>query len=48
MSTLWGNTYCKLLGKEGKECYEKLKKNELNILTIHGLWPSYSSGIIPQ
>ena len=48
MSTLWGPTYCKSLGKEGKECYEKLKKNELNILTIHGLWPSYSSGIIPQ
>ena len=48
MSTLWGPTYCKSLWKERKECYEKLKKNELNILTIHGLWPSYSSGIIPQ
>ena len=32
----------------GEECYKKFKKKELNILTIHGLWPSYKSGLVPQ
>ena len=49
MTVIWGATYCR---EQGKECYKKLKKfkerDELNILTIHGLWPSYGSGIFPQ
>ena len=51
MSFVWGPTFCKQLeidGKEGKECYKKLQNNELNTMIIHGLWPSYTTGIIPQ
>ena len=36
---------CKLYGKR---CYDKLKTKENNRFVIHGLWPSYKSGIIPQ
>ena len=46
--TIWGPTYCRGLGKEGKECYKRLKNMTLNTLTIYGLWPSYTTGIIPQ
>ena len=38
MTLFWPATYCII---HGKECYKKLKKRELNINTIHGLWPSY-------
>ena len=48
LSTIWGPTYCRGLGKEGKECYKRLKNMTLNTLTILGLWPSYTTGIIPQ
>jgi ribonuclease I len=36
---------CKLYGKR---CYDILKTKEYNRFVIHGLWPSYKSGIIPQ
>ena len=42
---LWNPSSCKQIGKE---CYRKLKERELNILMIHGLWPSYKSGKFPQ
>ena len=49
MTVIWPATFCQ---EQGKECYKKLKKlkerDELNILTIHGLWPSYSIGKFPQ
>jgi len=49
LTGLWGPTSCR---EQGKECYKMLKKfkerDELNILTVHGLWPSYASGIFPQ
>ena len=48
LSFLWNPSTCKKKGKEGKECYKKVKEKELNILMIHGLWPSYTSGTIPQ
>ena len=42
MTVLWPATLCR---EQGKECYNKIKKfkerDELNIFTIHGLWPSY-------
>ena len=45
LSTFWNPTICK---EKGKECYKKVKEKELNILMIHGLWPSYESGRFPQ
>ena len=47
LSFLWNPTSCKT---RGKDCYKKLKvkKELLNILMIHGLWPSYISGVVPQ
>ena len=46
LTVIWPNTYCL---EQGKECYIKLKKRkERNILTVHGLWPSYLKGGIPQ
>ena len=30
------------------ECYKELKKKEFYKTNIHGLWPSYKSGIVPQ
>ena len=45
LSLYWPVSYCKMFGEE---CYKKFKKKELNILTIHGLWPSYKSGLVPQ
>ena len=45
LTLYWPVTYCKMFGEE---CYKKFKKRELNILTIHGLWPSYQTGVIPQ
>ena len=41
----YGPTLCKLYGKR---CYDILKTKEYNRFVIHGLWPSYKSGIIPQ
>ena len=46
-SLTYGPTFCKPR-KDSKECYEKLKNKENNRFVIHGLWPSYKSGIIPQ
>ena len=46
MAIAWGPTFCK---EQGEECYKRLReKKELNIFTIHGLWPSYKIGITPQ
>ena len=46
LSLYWPVTYCQIYGEE---CYKKLlKKKVLNMLTIHGLWPSYQTGTIPQ
>ena len=42
LTVLWPATYCIA---QGKACYKKLKQKELNILTIHGLWPSYNTGV---
>ena len=44
-TTIWNPSSCK---EKGKECYNKVKSKELNILMIHGLWPSYSTGRFPQ
>ena len=44
-SLVWNPTYCRKLGKD---CNNILKQNRTNILMIHGLWPSYKNGIIPQ
>jgi ribonuclease I len=44
-TTIWNPSSCK---EKGKECYKKVKSKELNILMIHGLWPSYSTGRFPQ
>jgi ribonuclease I len=45
LSTLWNPTSCR---QRGKECYKKVKEKKLNILMIHGLWPSYENGKFPQ
>ena len=45
LSTLWNPTSCR---QRGKECYKKVKEKTLNILMIHGLWPSYENGVFPQ
>ena len=45
LTFLWNPTTCK---EKGKECYKKVKERELNILMMHGLWPSYNNGRIPQ
>ena len=45
LTFLWNPTSCK---EKGKECYKKVKEKELNILMMHGLWPSYNNGRIPQ
>ena len=37
----WAATLCK---SKGTKCYEKLKVIPPHHMTIHGLWPSYSSG----
>ena len=46
MTVFWPISICL---EQGKECYKKFKeKNKLNIMTIHGLWPSYKSRTEPQ
>ena len=45
LTLFWNPSLCK---EEGKSCYKKIKGKELNIFTIHGLWPSYQNGQIPQ
>ena len=45
LTALWNPSSCR---QRGKECYKKVKEKELNILMMHGLWPSYNSGRIPQ
>ena len=45
LTFFWNPSICK---EEGKSCYKLIKEKELNILTIHGLWPSYQNGLIPQ
>ena len=44
-SLSYGPSICKF---KGKQCYNILKSKEFNRFTIHGLWPSYKNGIIPQ
>lgn len=44
-SLLWHPTNCKLTDKN---CYKIIKQKELNTFNIHGLWPSYTNGKIPQ
>ena len=44
-SILWNPSSCK---ERGKDCYKRLKEKELNILMIHGMWPSYKNGQFPQ
>ena len=41
LSVQWGSTLC-LTG--GKTCYEKMKVIPRHSMSIHGLWPSVSSG----
>ena len=41
----YGPNSCRI---KGKQCYNLLKTKEYNKFVIHGLWPSYKSGIIPQ
>ena len=45
MTVFWPISNCL---EQGKECYKKFKEKELNIMTIHGLWPSFPNSIIPQ
>ena len=45
LTALWNPSSCR---QRGKECYKKVKEKELNILMIHGLWPSYWTGKFPQ
>ena len=45
LTLFWPATYCLI---HGKECYKKLKQRDLNINTIHGLWPTYEEDVIPQ
>ena len=51
LSIVWVPTICL---DRGKSCFQELKrkalenKDTLNMLSIHGLWPSYTSGIFPQ
>ena len=44
-SMSFGPSTCKI---KGKQCYEILKSKNNNKFIIHGLWPSYKNGIIPQ
>ena len=41
----YGPTACK---SNGEKCYNILKSKENNKFVIHGLWPSYKNGNIPQ
>ena len=45
LSLIWNPSSCK---KYGKECYNRIKEKELNILMINGLWPSYENSVEPQ
>ena len=45
MTVFWPISNCL---EQGKECYKIIKEKELNIMTIHGLWPSFPNNIIPQ
>ena len=44
-SITYGPTTCRV---RGKECYEILKYKKHNKFILHGLWPNYKSGVIPQ
>ena len=41
LSVQWGSTMCLT---QGQDCYEKMKKVPRHQMTIHGLWPSLSTG----
>lgn len=43
MAVQWGSTLCKT---GGQKCYEKMSPIPRHSMTIHGLWPSMSSGTI--
>ena len=44
-SISYGANYCRTMGKK---CYDKLKSKLHNRFVLHGLWPSYKNGILPQ
>ena len=44
-SISYGPTTCRV---RGKQCYEILKYKKYNKFILHGLWPTYKSGVIPQ
>ena len=41
LAVQWGSTICIT---KGETCYEKLKQIPVHSMSIHGLWPSLSSG----
>ena len=45
LSITYGPSACKV---NGKKCYEILNSKKNNKFVLHGLWPSYKNGNIPQ
>ena len=45
LSITYGASACKV---NGKKCYEILNSKKNNKFVLHGLWPSYKNGNIPQ
>ena len=44
-SISYGPNYCREIGKK---CIDKLKSKIYNKFVLHGLWPSYKNGVMPQ
>ena len=42
---LWLGTTCHM---KGKQCYERIKHVPKNVFTVHGLWPNYRNGTLPD
>ena len=42
---LWLGTTCHM---KGEQCYDRIKNVPKNILTLHGLWPNYKNGTLPE